>query len=236
MVPKLKTAIYYLPASNSAIGGSPLSSCGRGCEGSFTIPSSLYIDSLGIIVLFCFFDLLEKYIPKPATNATAATTPTTIPPIAPPDICEDVLDDGLEVDELVDVGELVAVGELVDIGGTVDVALTLDEVVELEDVCVAAINVAGSKVHELNDGLEELNDEYVSFSTDASISSRVSRAVFQQLLICFGVPVQTSLPTLKIRHYAVTLALLAQDMSIGDEQQTFYLDSTRHCHHRHSRS
>jgi hypothetical protein len=201
---KANTWIPYLPASNSAVGGSALSSCGCGCgcEGSFTIPSSLYIDSRGVMVLFCLFDLLEKYIPKPATNATTATTPTTIPPITPPDICEDGLDVGLEVDELVDVGE------------TVDVALTLDGVVELEDVCVAAINVAGSKVHELSDGLEELNDRYVLFSTDRSISASVSWALFQQLLVCPEFLVQSSLFILKIRSYTVTLALLAYDMSV----------------------
>ncbi|PQE05090.1 phosphoglycerate mutase protein [Rutstroemia sp. NJR-2017a BVV2] len=141
---KAKKSTYHLPASNSATRGSVLSSCGRDCEYSSTVTplSSLYIDSSGITVLFCLFHLLEKYIPKPATNAITATTPTTIPPIAPPDICEEELDVGELVDvgevvgvgELVDVGEVVDVGELVDVGEVIDVALTLGGVVELEDV------------------------------------------------------------------------------------------------------
>jgi hypothetical protein len=64
------------------------------------------------MAFFFLFHLLEKYIPKPAAIAIAATTPTTIPAIAPPDIRADGLD----------------VGEMV------DVALTLGGVVELEDV------------------------------------------------------------------------------------------------------
>jgi hypothetical protein len=150
-----------------------------------------------------------------ARNAITATAPTTMPPIAPPDI---------EADEpWVDVEE-----------GAVDVSLEplgvvdgdeLEVEVVLEDVCVAAINVAGSKVQELADGEAALKDEYVLLSTGVLILTRVSWAEFQQMLIWPGSPVQISL---FIHHqYATSSPVLKGE-------QTFCLDSTTRLAHSHS--